>query len=86
MTTQAELAQSYLGGLHTRQLLKLRDKAYAVSNIGLDLGQTAYVDVDSRLSVSIHQIRDELSKREHVPNTQEARVIRQQRAKEKKNR
>jgi hypothetical protein len=79
-------SEEYLKSLHTRQLMKLRDAAYAVSDIGMDLDRVAFYNVTPTLSVSIHQIRSELNTREHVPNKIESKKIRQQTALEKKNR
>ncbi len=81
-------AKDYLASLHTRQLLKLRDKAYAVSNAGglLAPDRMAFVDVSPTLSVSVADIKGELATRPHVPNKAEAKKQRQQAAHEKKNR
>lgn len=81
-------AKEYLATLHTRQLLKLRDKAYAVSNAGglLAPDRMAYVDVLPTLSVSVGDIKAELATRPHVPNKAEAKKLRQRAAHEKKNR
>lgn len=78
-------AQRYLKRLHTLQLKKLREKAYAVSRMGGQQDRMSYVDVTNTLTVSVQQIKDELRTRERVPNKAQAKVIRQQKAKERMN-
>mgnify|MGYP003651129237 CR=1 FL=1 len=84
--TQRDSAQKYLEKLHTRQLLKLRDRVYRVCNYGLTRGFQPVYDVTDTLSVRAYEIKRELSKREHIPNKQEAKQIRRQNALEKKHR
>jgi hypothetical protein len=64
----------------------MRDKVYAVSNIGMDIGRIGILDVTDTLSVTSLEIKRELATREHISNKPEAKLIRQQRAKEKKHR
>jgi hypothetical protein len=81
-----EAARQYLAGLHTKQLMNLRDAAYAVSNDCGNLPIRVSIDVSKTLSVTMHEIKAELATRPHIPNAVEAKAIRQQKAKEKQNR
>jgi hypothetical protein len=81
--TQRNSAQKYLEKLHTRQLLKLRDRVYRVCNYGLTHGFQPVYDVTDTLSVRAYEIKRELSKREHIPNKAEAKKIRQEKAKKR---
>lgn len=83
---QRDSAQKYLEKLYTRQLLKLRDRAYRVCNFNGNLPRNPFVNVTDYLTVRVSEIRRELSKREHIPNKQEAKQIRRQNALEKKHR
>jgi len=66
--------QSYLNGLHTKQLLQLRDRIQAS-------GDTLYHVEEAGLDVTKEEVKHVLATREHVPNKQEARLIRQEKAK-----
>lgn len=68
----------YLKTLHTKQLMNLRKEAIAIGGYVW----TAYETNE----VTIEQIKAELATREHVPNKIEAKALRQQAAKEKRNR
>lgn len=77
------VAAEKLTTLYTRQLMKLRDYALA---FGHDVDMTFNKSNDPECYVSIEQIKAELATREHVPNKQEAKIIRQRKAQESKNR
>jgi hypothetical protein len=81
--TQRNSAQKYLEKLHTRQLLKLRDRVYRVCNFNGNLPLNPFVNVTDSLTVRVSEIRRELSKREHIPNKAEAKKIRQEKAKKR---
>jgi hypothetical protein len=83
---QQETAQTYLETLHTRQLLKLRDQVYRVCHYAITHGYEPVYHISDNLSVRGYEVRRELSKREHIPNKQETKQIRQQNALEKKHR
>ena len=72
-------AREYLNSLHTKQLLKLLDSCRAV-------GGEYSVFYPRDTIVTTEQIKAELAAREHVPNKIEAKALRQQTAKEKRNR
>lgn len=72
---------AYLEGLHTRQIMNLRDDAHRYGNDGVNL-----LDHEPYHTVSLDQIRQVLATREHIPNKAEAKVIRQQKAKASRNR
>jgi hypothetical protein len=74
-------AKAYLEKLHTRQLLNLRDHAFAICKPTRTLPKDPSIDVTDCLSVRVSEIRYELSKREHIPNKAEAKKIRQEKAK-----
>jgi hypothetical protein len=80
---QRDSAQKYLEKLYTRQLLKLRDRAYRVCNFNGNLPRNPFVNVTDSLTVRVSEIRRELSKREHIPNKAEAKKIRQEKAKKR---
>lgn len=89
-------AQEYLKGLHTKQLLALRDKIYktkrdlsfVASNEQETLdNQYGKYDVSHNFKnwyVSLKEVKAELNTREHVPNAREAKEIRQNKAKSKR--
>ena len=89
-------AQEYLKGLHTKQLLLLRDKIYKtkkdssviVSNEQESLdNQYGKYDVSDKFQdwyVSLKDVKNELKTREHIPNAKEAKEIRQNKAKTKR--
>jgi hypothetical protein len=71
--------------LHTKQLLKLLNTLRARH----DKIVTRYIDVGQEMRMSedrLHEVRKILGTREHIPNKQELKVIRQAKAKAKKNR
>lgn len=76
---------AYLKGRHTKQLMKLREQIYAVNNECGDLPEAKHLTINVGEKhedhyVSIAQVKTELATREHVPNKQEAKVLRQERA------
>jgi hypothetical protein len=74
-----------LESLHTKQLLKLLTNFRASHDRLL----TRYIELGQDLRMSedrLHEVRKVLATREHIPNKQEAKAIRQQKAKEQKNR
>jgi hypothetical protein len=76
---------AYLKGRHTKQLMNLREQIYAVNNECGDLPEAQHMTYnvgekhEQRL-VTLNQVKAELATREHVPNKQEAKRIRQDRA------
>lgn len=72
------MARLSLKNKHTRELLKLLEQTRPCCGITrlerLCVGYTAA------------EIKAELTTREHIPNKQEAKLVRQKQAKEKKNR
>ena len=66
---------AYLRGLHTRELLSMRDYCYKMG------GQ--FSPFDNGVKFSLGEVKKELETREHVPNKKEARQIRQEKAKRK---
>jgi hypothetical protein len=81
----------YLKSLHTKQILAIRDAIYRVSGINrYDIPETeaGYDPFDSggRCWVTLAEVKAELALRPHVPNKAEAKVIRQEKAKAKRNR
>jgi hypothetical protein len=85
---------AYLKGRHTKQLLGLKAELYRMNGGGrvaraIDATQASeedyYLDVigegNSGCIVTLAEIKAELATRPHVPNKQEAKVIRQERAK-----
>lgn len=80
----------YLKGLHTRQLMALRRRVYAVNSWAReDKGPGFYRDDDElhylvndnpQTAITLGQLKRELATREHVPNKQEAKAIRQAKA------
>jgi hypothetical protein len=71
---------AYLNGLHTRQIMKLRDEAHHFGH-----GQTS-IDDGGWCVVTHDQIKEVLATREHIPNKIEAKRIRQQKAHAKRHR
>jgi hypothetical protein len=65
---------------HTKILLTWLKKARACG------GAYDIFDNNSGINFTIEELKEELSKREHVPNKTEAKIIRQQKAKQKRNR
>lgn len=72
---------AYLGGLHTKQIMNMRDEAY---HYGHD--QVNMLDHPPYNPVTMDQIREVLATREHIPNKAEAKEIRRQKAHAKRNR
>jgi len=88
---------AYLKGRHTKQLLGLKAELYRHNGGGRYIHPAqgtekqaaeedyAYLDVigdgNSGCVVTLAEIKAELATRPHVPNKQEAKVIRQERAK-----
>jgi len=72
---------AYLSGLHTRQIMNLRDDCHKFQHDAVDLLEYAPYH-----TITLDQIREVLATREHIPNKAEAKVIRQQKAKAKRNR
>lgn len=71
--------------LHTKQLLKLLNSVRA----NHDRLITRYIELGQEMRLCedrLHEIRSVLRTREHIPNKQEAKVIRQEKMKSKKNR
>lgn len=64
---------AYLGKLHTKQLLQVLKACRGCGG--------SYYPFDSDDEVTYLEVKNELTKREHIPNKQEARKIRQQKAK-----
>ncbi len=89
-------AQEYLKKLHTKQLLNLRDKIYKVKPDPKFICSTEEETLDNQYGkydvsdsfknwyVSMPEVKAELKTREHVPNSAEAKEIRQQKAKFKR--
>lgn len=80
-----DYTQERLETLHTKQLLKLLETTRAQHNRLTD----RYIELGQTLSLiedKIHEIKLILGTREHIPNKQEAKAIRQEKAKAKKNR
>ncbi len=63
---------------HTRQLLDIIDHCRACGGI--------YQPYDMGVYYEFEEIKSELDTREHIPNKQEAKRIRQEKAKAKRNR
>lgn len=84
MTHQAT-AQEYLQSCHTRQLLQMRNNVHRLE-ASYRYNLAARLHVTTALSVTGAEIKRELDTREHIPNKAEAKLIRQQQAKEKKHR
>lgn len=64
---------------HTKVLLRWLKSARACG------GAYDIFDDHSGINLTIEELKEELSKREHIPNKAEAKVIRQQKAKQKRN-
>lgn len=75
-----KIKEKTLKEAHTRILMSWLSKARACGG-----GYNPFDD-NSEFGFSIGELKIELSKREHIPNKQEAKTIRQQKAKEKRNR
>lgn len=80
-------AEEYLKSPHTKQLLNLRDAIYRVSGINhYDIPESeAGYDITNNHQgavVTLAQVKAELATRPHVPTKAEAKVIRQQRARQ----
>ena len=69
-----------LASMHTKQLLNLRDEVRYQTTHNSD--SIEFSDVEKFMT----KLYLELNTREHVPNKQEAKLIRQQKFSEKKNR
>jgi hypothetical protein len=69
--------EEILKPLHTKQLLAMRDMAYAT-------GYCFYVNEGKEYKITLEEIVKVLGTREHVPNKDEAKKIRQEKAKDKK--
>lgn len=86
----------YLKGLHTRQLMALRRRVYAVNSWAQEDKGPGYVIDDDLLryaindnpdtTVSLGQLKRELATREHVPNKIEAKAARKAKAHAQRNR
>lgn len=72
----------YLKTLHTKQLMNLRHDALAYGG-AVDCLRGGLI---GQSTATINDINAELNTREHVPNKQEAKALRQKQAKEKRNR
>jgi hypothetical protein len=84
---------AYLKGLHTKQLMNLRKSLHAVNTWAQEDKSKNYRYSDEEIIllindescnhqvINLKQLKDELATREHVPNKQEAKLIRQQKAK-----
>jgi hypothetical protein len=86
-------AVEYLKKRHTKELLNIRDMIYRVSGYNYydvtdgEVGCDPLSDCSGgRCWVTLEQVKAELATRPHVPNKAEAKVIRQQRAKEQRSR
>ena len=71
---------AYLKGLHTRQLMALRDECFRYGHNG------CWINSANTKWVELEEVNNELNTREHIPNKAEAKTIRQQKAKAKRNR
>ncbi len=67
---------TYLESLHTRQLMKLRE-------LGQAYEWGCIINDKHHLTVTLTEINSELNTREHIPNKEEAKKIRQLKAKRK---
>ena len=70
----------YLKSIDTRQLMSWRERAYACGGYYTPFDHKS----NSAMIFSIEDIKAELGTREHIPNKQEAKALRQQKAKERK--
>jgi hypothetical protein len=82
--TQQNSAQKYLEKLHTRQLLALLARMRHVCGFSIPNEWSPVYHITDNLSVRMWEVKQELSKREHIPNKAEAKKIRQAKAKAKK--
>ena len=71
---------AYLQGLHTRQLMNLRDECFRYGHNGV------YINSANDKWIELDEVNIVLSGREHIPNKAEAKTIRQQKAKAQRNR
>lgn len=92
-----DTVETFLKSKHTKQLLNyLHDfQVYESSKYEDGDDEISYTwsceivngyMIHGDLYISKKQLKDELALREHIPNKTEAKLIRQQKAKEKKNR
>lgn len=72
---------AYLNSLHTRQIMNLRNDCYSYGH-----DEVRMLDHEPYHAITLDQIREVLSTREHIPNKAEAKVIRQQKAAAGRNR
>jgi hypothetical protein len=85
-------AQEFLKSCHTRELLGMRNSAYSHAYDDMVSGNDGTDDTPRSwlltrdIVVTYDELYAELATREHIPNKAEAKLIRQQRAKEKKHR
>lgn len=70
--------------MHTRQLLDLRDSLNAKISAATD--SSGLVRLPDYYPLTLRKVKAELATRPHIPNKQEAKVIRQQKAKVQKSR
>jgi len=71
---------AYLEGLHTRQLMNLRNDCFRFGHNGV------FINSANDKWVSVEEVNQVLSTREHIPNKREAKEIRQKAAHAKRNR
>lgn len=86
----------YLQGLHTRQLMALRKRLYAVNSWAQYSKGPGYYVEDDKLTYAINdnpateitlgQLKRELAGRPHVPNKAEAKALRKAKAHAQRNR
>lgn len=72
---------AYLEGLHTRQIMDLRNDCYKFSYDMVNM-----IEYPPYNPITLDQIRQVLATREHIPNKAEAKILRQQKAHAKRNR
>lgn len=70
----------YCRGLHTRQLMKLRDECFRYGHGGV------FINSANDKWVDLEEVNAVLSTREHVPNKEEAKEIRRKKAHSKRHR
>lgn len=86
----------YLKGLHTRQLMALRKRVYAVNQALQFVKGPGYtveddelyyrINDDTKTVITLGQLKRELAAREHVPNKIEAKALRKAKAHAQRNR
>lgn len=87
-----EYSLNELGKLNTRELIAHFENVRAYRQnalVNLKVRETEFQNAKFTLELYddyIPILKEELATREHIPNKQESKVIRQQKAKEKKNR